>query len=445
MELVFVHGWSVRNTATYGDLPTRLEQELARRGLPVRVDHIYLGKYVSFNDQVTLDDLSLAFDAAVRDKGLKNFACITHSTGGPLLRHWLLKQGGNHLSHLIMLAPANHGSALAQLGKGRLSRIKAFFDSVEPGQKILDWLELGSEEQWALNTRWLDFTGPAQGLFPFVLTGQSIDRKLYDHLNSYTGEPGSDGVVRVAAANLNYDFVRLLQQPDGELTAVDSKRSPETAMAILPAISHGGSATGIMQSVTLDNAHPTVDAILACLAVQNESDYAAACASFSVNSKRVQNSERVDRWRSLGRDYTAPNPPHSMISFRVVDDRGWLVEDYDLAFTAGVDASPDHLPQGFFRDRQRNSKHPGRLTYYLDHEKIEATSIGLEVSARPVEGLVRYTKATIRPQDMGAILKPNEAILVEIVLRRLIDRNCFQLTDRRKPEPISGSPSGLSC
>ena len=26
-----------------------------------------------------------------------------------------------------MLAPANHGSALAQLGKGRLSRMKFFF------------------------------------------------------------------------------------------------------------------------------------------------------------------------------------------------------------------------------------------------------------------------------------------------------------------------------
>lgn len=445
MELVFVHGWSVRNTATYGDLPTRLEQELARRGLPVRVDHIYLGKYVSFNDQVTLDDLSLAFDAAVRDKGLKNFACITHSTGGPLLRQWVLNRGGDHLSHLIMLAPANHGSSLAQLGKGRLSRIKAFFESVEPGQKILDWLELGSEEQWALNTDWLNFDGPAQGLFPFVLTGQSIDRKLYDHLNSYTGEPGSDGVVRVAAANLNYDFVRLHQQPDGGLKLVDSKRSAATAMTILPALSHTGSVSGIMQSVSLDNAHPTVDAILACLAVQNEAEYADLCSSFSRNSERVQNSERVDRWRSLGRDYTAPNPPHSMICFRVVDDQGWLVEDYDLAFTAGEDASPDLLPQGVFRDRQRNSRHPGRLTYYLDHEKIEATPIGLEINARPVEGLVRYRKATILPQHMGSILKPNEAILVEIVLQRLIDRNCFQLIERRLPEPISGSPSGLSC
>ncbi|MCX6609360.1 MAG: hypothetical protein NTW74_00735 [Acidobacteria bacterium] len=284
MELVFVHGYSVRNTATYGDLPSRLESELARRGHTVRLDHIYLGKYVSFNDQVSLDDLSLAFETAVREKGLKNFACVTHSTGGPLVRNWITRHGGESLSHLIMLAPANHGSALAQLGKGRLSRIKSFMESVEPGQKILDWLELGSEAQWDLNLNWMDYDGPAHGVYPFVLAGQTIDRKLYDHLNSYTGEAGSDGVVRVAAANLNYDYVRLYQQPGGELTPVAWKRSAETALAILPGMAHGGKTRGIMTSVTMENAHPTVDAVLECLAVKSEADYEALRENFSIRS-----------------------------------------------------------------------------------------------------------------------------------------------------------------
>ena len=42
-----------------------------------------------------------------------------------------------------------------------------------------------------------------------MVIGQTIDRKLYDNLNTYTGESGSDGVVRVAAANLNSAYVRL--------------------------------------------------------------------------------------------------------------------------------------------------------------------------------------------------------------------------------------------
>jgi len=48
------------------------------------------------------------------------------------------------LGHLVMLAPANHGSALAQLGKGRLARMKFFADGVEPGTGVLDWLELAA-------------------------------------------------------------------------------------------------------------------------------------------------------------------------------------------------------------------------------------------------------------------------------------------------------------
>jgi pimeloyl-ACP methyl ester carboxylesterase len=445
MELVFVHGYSVRNTATYGDLPSRLESELARRGHTVRVDHIYLGKYVSFNDQVSLDDLSLAFETAVREKGLKNFACITHSTGGPLVRNWIVRHGGESLSHLIMLAPANHGSALAQLGKGRLSRIKSFIESVEPGQKILDWLELGSEAQWDLNLDWMDYDGPAHGVFPFVLAGQTIDRKLYDHLNSYTGEAGSDGVVRVAAANLNYDYVRLYQQPDGELAPVAWKRSAETPLAILPGMAHGGKTRGIMNSVTMENAHPAMDAILECLDVKTEAGFEALRETFAMRSALVQESERIDRWRSLGRDFSSANPPHTMLCLRVVDDKGALIEDYDAAFTAGEEASPDLLPQGFFRDRQRNSKDKGRLTYYLDHEKLSSVPVGFEITARPTEGLVRYQKASIRPQALGAILRPNETMLVEIVLRRLVDINCFRLSNQLAPEAISDEPSGTTC
>jgi len=200
-----------------------------------------------------------------------------------------------------------------------------------------------------------------------------------------------------------------------------------------------------MTSVTLENAHPAVDAVLECLSVRSEADYEAIRDRFALGSAMVQASERVDRWRSMGRDFNSANPKHTMLCLRVVDDQGNLIEDYDVAFTAGEEASPDLLPQGFFRDRQRNQKHPGRLTYYLDHEKLSTVPVGFEVNARPTEGLVRYQKASIRPQAMGAILRPNETMLVEIVLRRLVDRNCFQLTEDRAPGDISGEASGVSC
>lgn len=420
MDLVFVHGWSVRSTATYGELPARLEKELG-----LRTQHIYLGKYVSFDDAVTMEDLALALDAALSEKGIADFACFTHSTGGPLLRHWYLKNTANRtrMKKLIMLAPANHGSALAQLGKGRLSRIKAFFDGVQPGQRILDWLELGSEEQWALNLQWLDIDAREQGLETYVLTGDAIDAKLYDHLNSYTGEAGGDGVVRIASANLNYEYVRLEQSPDGELIPAAWRRSSHTPLRILP-LAHGGERMGIMTSVKLDSPHPTVETIKDIWKLRNEADREQCGPHFAIPSQR--------------------DSAHSMLVFRVVDDRGELLSDYDLYFTAGPDASPDELPKGFFVDRQRNAKHPGKLTYFLDLAMIADAPLGLRIEARPDSGLAFYKPAFIHPARLEGILRANETLMVEIVLKRRVDKACFQFTSNRAPEKFGRDPIGES-
>lgn len=127
--------------------------------LDLRIEHLYLGKYVSFHDEVKIDDIAcgmqLAISAEVVPKLAKGerFACITHSTGGPVARKWIDlyyrdKLDKCPLGHLVMLAPANHGSALAQLGKGRVARMKFFADDLEPGTGVLDWLELGSDRSW---------------------------------------------------------------------------------------------------------------------------------------------------------------------------------------------------------------------------------------------------------------------------------------------------------
>ena len=157
--LAFVHGWSVTNTETYGGLPPRLRNEAKAQGINLRVRHVLLGRYISFHDEVRLPDLSRAFAQACRDEieprlaDGQRFVCITHSTGGPVIRDWWQRyyrsQGGQRgnerrrcpMSHLIMLAPANYGSALAQLGKGRLGRLKAWLGGVEPGQGVRRGIE----------------------------------------------------------------------------------------------------------------------------------------------------------------------------------------------------------------------------------------------------------------------------------------------------------------
>lgn len=469
--VVFVHGWSVVNVSTYGDLPVRLAKESAARGEKIDVKEIYLGKYISFSDEVTLQDVSRAFDNALHEQltGVKSFACITHSTGGPVIRDWLSRYnnpGKPQLSHLIMLAPANFGSALAQLGKSRVGRIKAWFvDGVEPGQKILDWLELGSAQAWKLNEKWIreGYSEISSGHYHFVLTGQSIDRKLYDNLNSYTGEMGSDGVVRVAAANLNSRYVRLLQQKVNlqgkesvtdklELVDGEFKESYSIPLRIISGKSHTGEKMGIMESVRPnDNGNSELlTAIFDCLNVDSIVSYEALRQKFENETDAVQKKEKVELEESTFiRDRYFIHDRFSQVIFRVTDTEGFPVNDFDLLMTAGDNSDENMLPEGFSQDRQQNKLNPNTVTYYLNydimtgcepvfHKKIKdpirdgctpISKLGLIIRPRPLKGFVRFTNCHIEANEdlLKIILHPNSTTLIDIQLQRMVSSNVFTL------------------
>lgn len=470
--LVFLHGWSVTSTETYGGLPERLAAEYAARGATLALHDIHLGRYVSFHDEVRMEDLARALQSAIdRELGSlirsgRRFAVITHSTGGPLAREWWWRhfvQPRNAspcpMSHLVMLAPANFGSALAQLGKGRLSRLKTLAQGVEPGAGVLDWLEQGSPEAWALNEAWCRgrFGAPGgddgKGVYPFVLTGQGIDRKLYDHLNPYTGESASDGVVRVASANLNAAMLVLEQGRSGDLQRLEGvgglKRAPRTAFRLIAGAAHSGNRMGILRGVSAQPGaagDETVQAILRCLQVRTTTDYAALADAFERESDSVQAAERVE----IERVPVLPDRVHihdrsSLVIFRLQDNEGHALKDYDLVLTGAQD-SPNLLPEGFLRDRQRNSRHPGTLSFLFNHDLMTGTGaiadprrpdralraaqpgvdrLGIQLRARPEQGFVRYAAAAIHaePALLRQVLRPNEATLIDIRVQRCVDRS----------------------
>lgn len=470
MIVIFVHGWSVTHTNTYGELPQWLERQSKDGALDIQVGNIYLGRYISFNDTVTVDDIARAFDHAIHDEiadKLRNgerFACITHSTGGPVVRKWMDLYFKNNLakcplSHLIMLAPANHGSALAQLGKSRLGRIKSFFEGIEPGQHVLDWLELGSNMSWQLNESWLDYDCTAHGIYSFVLTGQKIDRQLYDALNSYTGEAGSDGVVRVAAANMNYSLLKLHQEGNNGESLVVSKmtRARPMAFGVLPGCSHSGKNMGIIRSITMANAatHPTAIWVLKCLQVKTRDAYNILAKELNKMTEETQKNEHIELVKTLiyKREYRTNR--YSMIIFRLIDDRGNHLDDYDLYLTAGPQYSEDALPVGFFADRQRNQRDLGKLTYYLDYDIMEAGintpkmqgNLGFRIKAHPEassQALAYYRLLDFHSSlaDINKILHPNETVMVEIMLQRRVDRAVSRITNNLTAAKISSKPTG---
>lgn len=480
--LVFVHGWSVTNTDTYGGLPERLRAEAKLAGSDLTVKEIFLGRYISFHNEVRVSDISRAFAVAVEDEltSLLNdgtrFVCITHSTGGPVIRDWWhryyqAKQGSGvcPMSHLVMLAPANYGSALAQLGKERVGRIKAFFSGVEPGQGVLNWLELGSAESWELNTAWIESDGSqigANGVFPFILTGQSIDRKLYDNLNTYTGESGSDGVVRVAAANLNSRYIRLEQQKPQKkqvagkiewsalkLEITDETEAPETALRVISGKSHSGDTMGIMRSVKKSprdkQSRELVDSILACIQVQNKTQYKQLTKRFARETKTVQDAEQLEvEDHFLLPDSHFFHDRHSMVLFRVHDHEGYPVTDYDLILTAGKQNDPNHLPRGFCTDKQRNHINREVITYFfnyaamvgadpvLDEDGKEVRKalpgterLGFRIEPRPNDGFVHYLPCELYAsrEVLEGTLQPNSTTLVDICLQRVVRKNVMRL------------------
>ena len=180
---------------------------------------------------------------------------------------------------------------------------------------------MGSEGCWDLKTSWLDDDCVAAGIYTFVLTGQSIDRKMYDALNSYTDEAGSDGVVRVAGANMNYSLLRLSQ--DGSTLKVDKLlRTAPTAIGVLPGLSHSGEEMGIIRSVTLDGGsnHPTSRWVLRCLRVGSSAAYRQVSNDLAALTEKTQIDERKEKVKSFFGSRTYPNNRHSMVVFRVTDD-----------------------------------------------------------------------------------------------------------------------------
>ena len=478
LTIVFVHGWSVTNVDTYGELPLRLRAEASKQGLSLDIREIFLGKYISFHNEVRLPDISRAFKTAVEDQLADipgRFACIAHSTGGPVIRDWWDRYYADSvcpMSHLIMLAPANYGSALAQLGKERLGRIKAWFDGVEPGQGVLDWLELGSYEAWQLNKKWILSSGQqigSEGVFPFVLTGQYIDRKLYDSLNSYTGELGSDGVVRAAAANLEGRYIKL-QQPapkmnkKGNLETRDFeiavfKEAPKTPFRIVTNKSHSGAEMGIMKSVKKavanDSGAEAVKAIIDCVRVSSKSDYDKVYNQFASETEVVQDNELVEMEdRLLLTDRTFIHDRFSMVVFRVVDTEGYPVRDYDLLIT-GEGNDPNQLPPGFFKDRQRNKISSETITYFFNFDVMQGTEairvnrkeiraelpgiskLGFKIQPRPEKGFVRYLPCQIKasPNLFKKALVPNSTTLIEICLQRVAYKEVFRMDKLGKNMP----------
>src|SRR5262245_1498846 len=118
LPVIILHGWSDTSNS-FRNLAGWLQQN------GFKVVDIYLGDYLSMNDEITLPDLGAAFGRALTAHNIPqtrfSFDVIVHSTGGLVIREYLRQvcrgdASRTAVKHLCMMAPANFGSPLARLG-----------------------------------------------------------------------------------------------------------------------------------------------------------------------------------------------------------------------------------------------------------------------------------------------------------------------------------------
>ncbi|HZZ16895.1 MAG TPA: hypothetical protein VFE08_13140 [Candidatus Sulfotelmatobacter sp.] len=210
--LVLVHGYASSGTAF-----SKWRDAFVAAGREVK--DIFIGSYVTLNNEVTVDDIANGLQHALHDKGVDQapFDAIVHSTGMLVLRSWLTNPNAppsrlKLLKHLVALAPATFGSPIASKGRSLLGRIfiggrNPFGpDFLDSGNLVLGNLELGSEFTWSLAHKDLieqklygpDNTTP----YVFVFDGTNDYGRLAEIFLPEDQE-GSDGVVRWSGVALN--------------------------------------------------------------------------------------------------------------------------------------------------------------------------------------------------------------------------------------------------
>lgn len=433
MDVIFVHGYNVTSTRTYGVLPARL------KAAGHTIKNVYLSKYVTLDNDLTLPDVIKAFQAALaqlygRKFGKRKFACITHSTGGLVVRGWISsyysrQKGELPLTHLIMLAPPNFGSRLAELGRSRLSRLRSLW-GVEPGLRILESLELGSRYQWELNSLWLkERWHKTPGFFPVVIAGEWIDRSLWDVLAPATYERGSDGVVRAASANIN------MKKWTVRAEAPVREEKIEGVPFLIPSkMSHSDERFGIIGSVPGRGNHPVLAAIQEVLAVRDARSYRALAQAFDERTHRLQENDRFYDGTRLDR--------YCQVVFRITDNTGTALSDYAIELI-DEDQRGDRLPEGFFGDRHKNGANPEFLVYYLNFDKLSRMkgALGFRVQCTVQSPRVCYEEVLCNAfPSISDFIRPNQTTYVDVTLPRRINRAVFQLTSNLSYQKIKGKP-----
>ncbi|MBI3797906.1 MAG: hypothetical protein HY268_13180, partial [Deltaproteobacteria bacterium] len=301
---------------------------------------------------------------------------IVHSTGAPVIRHWLhyyLTQvcRGDFarcpIRRLIMLAPANFGSRLAAQGKSTLAKLfrGGIAHGFQTGQRILEGLELGSPTLWELAKNDL-FSGssfypvdPNRGPFVFILSGTNTYGELKGFVAKGANEDGSDGTIRASSAALNSIKLEIdYTQPTDPQIVVHRQANVPFPFLLVPGKNH----SEIVPDDPDDDVHPTLQLMRKCLGVTNADQYQQVRLEFEQANAQFyaeQQQEGVDEG------------VHAYQQFLVCirDDMGNDVTDYRLDLHV-IDESIAQSTWSDDRQTLEKLRQYQEYTYFLQEQVI---------------------------------------------------------------------------
>ena len=461
-HVAIVHGWS-DTSESFRDL----RDFLVRNGHDAA--QIFLGDYISMDDDVRIEDVAkrmqVVLDEMVAARRLtRPFDLIVHSTGGLVAREWVVRfyPTGRDCpaKRIIMLAPANFGSALAAMGKSMVGRLaKGWNNWFQTGTHMLHGLELASPYQWSLACR--DLLDPTPGgngdgpygdgedkVWPFVIIGS---RGYPSGLRQIVNENGSDGTVRVAAANMNVvgmtiDFsenpatppIRPWHRRSGGLRvpfAVLPDRDHSTI--VRPAEDPGSQPVFSRHLGQLILTALNCDTPAEYRAIQKDWDLASeATAALAHNQAALQNAFATD----------PPDPAalhqYFQVVTRVRDDHGQPVDDYFLEFFAPQqrsDRATIYFHKEVLEDVHVNKQAPSLRALYIDRNDLLANyyalipqenkrEVAMSISAAEVGPNIRYFDKT-RVGARGSLIVHKEADEAKEQLLARLFRNTTHLVE----------------
>lgn len=488
--IVLIHGYSAESPTPdpasiekiYGSLPQRLRDSYD----VVEVD---LSRYVSLNDSVSIADIARGLNRALLEQhpGLleSGFHVVIHSTGALVVRTWirLFSPKPSPIRNLIYLAGANLGSGWASIGQGQVARWGRFvFErGAQRGVKVLQSLELGSSPTIDLH---LDLTRGDSRMVEdyqvqeFVIIGTQADASWFEFPVRYAHEDGSDGVVRVAAANLNFNYFEIGPKKDVELlpwpaihtaiqaasvkgdfpeyyevkaTSAAGKDRPLVPCGIPYRCAHTGDKMGIVSgSITQEQVERMLKLALET-AERTPAAWQRAVAAYDRETAQTFDNARNMQKPGLFNFLADPRnqyDPHAQVAIRLHDQDGLPIPiaSSDIFFVSNQQEKGTTPIQTLIQDTSVSGGSRNVILFYLRVKKfdrkeqdwidqladvfdfaLEITAI--EPAAPQQDPLVAYLplRIPLNRRQLTSLIQPHRTTIIDVTLLRLSAPQIYQL------------------